>query len=661
MLRKIAPFWPTVARSTHQMKHGKVTARFHPSFNKMRCYTAETTTHSSTTAASPLYWERYRELVESNSSIEIPAKQLEALAKSIVVKKTLRPSEAVSRIQDILKYMSTRQANPEVKENFGICCNYLIRAYVQLGDMKTAKIVFDRMAAQGDVSDLSIMEVLSGLRSLGTRSETYEFQRSLAEKGLWPDSSIVYTSIIYALSEFGDLSGCRYFFAEMKTKGLALDAHIYRAMMSAYKNANQPQQVLKCFKEMEENGFEPTSKDYGLLFSSLAKDKKHSEMLKDICEVMKSKGMEMQVFFYLSMGWDPLKALQEIKNVNSQVRVRDCNSCLAQYVKNNQFNEALEVMKWMNEHQIRMDRFSYTIMIAALAKDPGTPSKIVFDLYEDMKMHNIAPDAVSFTSLINNCCKDQDLDKALSMLSEMQAYEVKPNIITFNSILSVLSSMAGTPALNVERASLIWTQMTDLGIQPDTRTCNVYLSLVSRLIKPVSAQHFEPEERHSQTSLWEELEDSNRCVPDTVKELLKMYRAMRQHKLDTLQPDFLTYSIVINALSAAGEIRSAMQVYDDAKISRVILPLPAYNEMMAALQRCGRVSESMAIWHDMKLRGVLPDNTTYSIVLENCEQLGLVDSIENIRKQRKLDFDRLQDIEEKREKRKLERSRSSRA
>ncbi|KAI8640198.1 hypothetical protein BD408DRAFT_484262 [Parasitella parasitica] len=602
-----------------------------------------------------LHWERYRELVESNNE-ELPAKELEALAKSILVQRKIRPSEAVSRIQDILKYMSTRLANPDTKESFNTCCNYLIRAYVQLGDLKTARVVFDRMAAHGDANDMSISEVLSGLRSHGTRAEVYEFQRTLEKKGLWADSGMLYVSIIYALSDFGDILGCRHFFAEMKSKGLAKDNEAYRAIMSAYKNANQPQQVLKYFNEMEKKGIEPNLKEYGVLFTALSKDKYYSAHMVETYETMKSKGLEVHAPFYLAMGWDPLKALQEMKDSNFKISVRDCNAGLAFYVKNNQFAEALNVMKWMNKHQLRMDRFSYSIVIDALAKDQNSPPEIVFDLYEDMKRHDVTPDIVSFSSLINNCCKDQNLDKALSMLGEMQTYEIKPNIYTFNCILNVLSSLTKTSWVDVERARVIWTKMIDLGIQPDTRTCNIYLALVGRLIKSSRTQHFKPEERHSQTSLWGELEDTNRHVPETVKEMQKMYRHMRQHKLDVMQPDFITYSIVINALSVAGEIRSAMQVYDDAKMSRVILPLSAYNQMMGALQRCGRVSESMGIWHDMKLRSILPDNTTYSLVLENCEQLGLVDSIENIRRQRKLDFDRLERLETKREMRRLGKS-----
>lgn len=668
MLRKTtASLWPAVKNSIQHIKptrHGIIT---HHRPNVSFYTTTATQTATATTSAvesTPkiLHWQRYCELVKSNSD-QITAAELLGLSKFTVIRKTIKPSEAVSRLQDILKYMSTRKDEPDIKEAFSMCCNYLIRAYVQHGDLKTARLVFDKMAMVGDLNEHSLSQMISGIRQLGSRTEIYEFQKSMERQGLWVDSSLLYTNLIYALRDFGDVPGCRHFFQEMRSKNLATTEHPYRAIMSVYTKANLPDVVLKYFNEMKKAGIQPTIGVYGLLFQSLSQDRKYMPVLQEGLQDMKTRELGIHMAFFLLMDWDPLDALQEMSNSSRPVTVRDCNAGLWHYIKNNQFSDALNVMKWMNQHKIKMDTYSYGIMIDALAKDPDTSSKLVFDLYEDMKRHMLVPDQVLFTSLISNCCKDQDLDKALSLLQEMQSYELKPNIFTFNSILNVVSSMANTSSIDIERASVIWAQMTELGVQPDTRTCNIYLSLIARLIKPAPVHHeaappkLSTDERYIQkTALWDEIEDSNHHVPQTVKEMQRMYRYMRRHKLESMQPDFVTYSIVISAMSTAGEVRSAMQVYDDAKINRVKLPVPAYNNMMMALQRCGRVSESMGIWHDMKLKGVLPNNTTYSIVLENCEQLGLVDSIENIRRQRKLDFDRLQDLEM----RKLEKSFSKR-
>lgn len=71
------------------------------------------------------------------------------------------------------------------------------------------------------------------------------------------------------------------------------------------------------------------------------------------------------------------------------------------------------------------------------------------------------------------------------------------------------------------------------------------------------------------------MEDDNCRVPQILKEIQRMYRYMRRRKLKSMQPDFVTYSIVISTMPAAGEVRSAIQVYDDAKISHAILPVSA--------------------------------------------------------------------------------------
>jgi pentatricopeptide repeat protein len=300
----------------------------------------------------------------------------------------------------------------------------------------------------------------------------------------------------------------------------------------------------------------------------------------------------------------------------------------------------------MNKDEITMDVYCYSILIDALAKDTETPPKTVFDLYEDMKRNNISADVVSYTSLMSACNRAEDLDKAMSLLEEMQTYGVRPNIYTFNSVLSIVANMAGRSSVDLDRATLIWDKMTSMGIQPDTRTFNVYLSILSKLTKP--QQLDDAKEVQPSTSLWgDEFEDSTQHVPRTVKEMLRMYRYMRRNNSESMQPDFVSYTIVINALSASGQLRSAMQVYGDAKMDRVTLPVAAYNEIIAALQRGGKLSEAMNVWHDMRLQSVLPDSTTYELVLEGCEQLGLADSLQSIRNQRKLDFQRLLELDRK--------------
>lgn len=591
-------------------------------------------------------WIDYcRRIKEDDSTLT--AVDFNQICKSIIYDRSIDKDEAINRLQNVLRHIHDRVDDEGMSQAFVRGCNMLMHSYVSKGDLLSARMVFDGMVKSSHKPCVvSICTILNGIKKYGERSDLYQFLRLIEKKALAPDCIAYNASVLSALRAFGDLKRCRYYFSEMVKNGGEINEHIYKIMLGIYKENNQPKMALDLFNDMKEKGIVPSLASYGYLLSALRIDQTLKPHMDEIFDEIKRSNLPMGVGFHLLMGWDPIEALMDIKKCNLPCTIRDYNGCLAYYVKRNRFPEALEVFKLMNKDDITLDVYSYSILIDALSKDTETPPQTVFSLYEDMKKNNISADVVSYTSLISACNRAEDLDKALSLLEEMQNYGVKPNLYTFNSLLCIVGTVAGRSSVDLDKASLIWNKMTSLGIQPDTRTFNVYLSILSKLTKPQQlddTKHVQPS-----TSLWgDEFEEDTQYVPPTVKEMLKLYRYMRQHSNESKRPDFVTYTIVINTLAAAGQIRSAMQVYGDAKMDRVPLPIAAYNEVISALQRGGKLSEAMNVWHDMRLHGVLPDSTTYELVLEGCEQLGLADSLQSIRDQRKKDFQRLLELDRK--------------
>jgi pentatricopeptide repeat protein len=645
MYRNAKLLWPVVSRSLNvNLKRPALR-----SFASLQQKTFEQPLERSMPTSSNNtneQWTTYCNRVAENDTT-LTAVDFNEICKNIVRDHSIETDQAIDRLQLVLRHMHDRVSDQGMTDAFLRGCNMLMHSYVSKGDVRSARMVFEGLINSGhEPSIVSISTIIYGIRKHGVRSDLYQFVQLLEKKGLVPDSTVYYTRLINTLRSFEDLRGCRYYFAEMVKKGVEIDELAYKTMLGVYKESKQPAMALKLFHEMKEKGIEPSMGSYGYLISALSTDKSLKKPMEEVFEELRRSKAPMNVSIYLMMNWDPIEALMDMKKANVKCDIRDYNACLASYVKKNRFPEAMEVFKLMNKDEVTMDVYCYSILIDALAKDIETPPKTVFDLYEDMKKNNISADVVSYTSLMSACNRAEDLDKAMSLLEEMQTYGVRPNIYTFNSVLSIVANMAGRSSVDLERATLIWSKMTSMGIQPDTRTFNVYLSILSKLTKPQQLDN--TKEVQPSTSLWgDEFEDSTQHVPSTVKEMLRMYRYMRRNNNESMQPDFVSYAIVINALSASGQLRSAMQVYGDAKMDRITLPVAAYNEIIAALQRGGKLSEAMNVWHDMRLQGVLPDSTTYELVLEGCEQLGLADSLQSIRNQRKLDFQRLVELDRK--------------
>ncbi|KAI8967278.1 hypothetical protein BDF20DRAFT_840357 [Mycotypha africana] len=536
----------------------------------------------------------------------------------------------------------------------------------------------------------------------------------------------VYYAILTALKDVKDTRRCHYYFKDiMQDKyGLKPDSRCYQTLMLAYRDQTHPQyeQIWSLFQEMKNNDVkgQPDKGNYSLVLgvlkkrldqlTALAGSGKHYNKKKTSVEMeqirarmdevvgdMKHHQVVFNIHDYLCLDWDPLEALKEIfkkENISnaamSTLSSRDYNTCLTFYMKKNQLEKALQVINFMKEQAMKaksqaptakdgdeenaedaskamlnynkLDQFGYGIIMDALIKDRQIDA--AFDIYEEMKRENVPIDTVVLTMLMTACQQNQDVQKAMEVLAEtVERYQVKPNIYTFNTLLSLVANDENdydgdNIQYKLDRAKAIWSKMEEMDIRPDKRSFNNYISILARKIR-TNAAHATANNNFarpsSSSSLWIE-DDDNKPVENIhqpIQEMLKMYRLMK----DQSEPDFITYSMMIHALSVGQHMRSAMQIYEDAKrrrihnntLSSTQLPSNVFNALMKGLQNEGKASEAMNVWYDMRSQGVLPDYETYDIVLEGCEQLGLTGAMETIRQQRRMDFDRLEQLDRARE------------
>ncbi|KAI8976267.1 Brix domain-containing protein [Pilobolus umbonatus] len=514
--------------------------------------------------------------------------------------------DRIPQLQSLLREIhQDLERSDEVKRTFVVVCNRLIKCYLEEHDLKAARLVFDGLAkSKAGYSEISVRHILQGIRLYGSKADLLQFARSIT-KTKAPEGMNIYIPIIYAFNSFKDLSGARFYFAEMAKHGLDNSDLAYRAMFEAYGKSKQYNGVYELYLEMIKKGIDPTLHTYGAIMDALRYGKlAAANQLNSVYRDYLESGLPLNAHILLLAGLSPKNAMVELKKSNSLIETRDYNAFLSYCVKRNKFSDALIIYQVMKESHAQMDEFSYAIIMDCLVKDDDQSPELVFDLYDEMREREIKPDLAIFTTLLTACRKAGDLDKALEYLQEILSFGVKLNTSAYNALFNVLSSTSQGTSLDVDHACLLWDKMHELSVSPDTRTCNIFLSIVSKTIHP-------EESIGDDSVLWTSRNSNSRPV----HEILKVYKYMNSSEKD-MKPDFITYAIIINSLCYAGQLRYALQVYDDAKVHRVKLPVTTYNHIMQSLDTNGKVSEVMNIWHDLKSMSVLPDNDTYQIILE---------------------------------------------
>ncbi|CAO3596206.1 unnamed protein product [Absidia cylindrospora] len=639
-------------------------------------------------------WADYLHRLEDPTANNL--KECDYIIICMALKKDKNSPTSIKRIQTLLRHLNERG---DRTVSFTRCCNMLMYLYLEQRDLNSARLVFDGLlrSEKYQLSNVSVSTLLSGIAQLGTAKDALALYKSLSRQGLFPNSIGTYRRLIKVLGvDFGHVDSCVSIFDKLlnDTSGMlpTPNIEIYNTMFIMYRFTKQPDRAwaLYCQSLMSDgSNVTPDLATYYTLLKTLQQledgDGNRATRIQTIYNDMQRLGLKITASHYQAMGWDPLEVLRTLKKDGSQLTVNDYNLLISSAVKDNKFEDALAMFQEMwkegddvddngngieqQQQQQQLNRvspdvYTYGIIMDALVKDIEQSVSVVYDVYEEMKQQGVLPDVVVYSCLLQACSRDGSMDRAVGYLEEMQEFKIRPNTYILNNFLGVLSQKPVKEKQDMYCARALWDQMIAIGVYPDTRAFNQYLSLLSQFVPTVDPKEIKSaRSRMEQDGGGGDLDlfgdnSNNDSIPmggipmsGTAKYMMNIYRTMRHSKGKLSRPDFLSYSILINTMIAQGQTRQAMVIFRDAQLVNKKLGVDIYNTIMEGLLRDNDLHQIMHMWQDMKANRVLPDRVSYDLVLDACEQLHLAESFTTIMQQRKLDNSRLARLDEARERR----------
>ncbi|KAI8377690.1 uncharacterized protein BYT42DRAFT_571235 [Radiomyces spectabilis] len=566
-------------------------------------------------------WKEYCDRVDNKKRLT----EKDFLQVCNLLKKS-RSAESVKRLQAVLREIHQRVLEKKLPmSTFIRCCNMLIMMFIERSDLKTARLVFDGMVKSSyHPNSVTVCTLIDGMARLGSATDLHNFYQFLKDSGLFPKSIEPYLRLIKAFSERGDIKSCQYYFAILKKQNNPRELSVYHAMIKAYAAAQQPEGVLALYREMLQESVKPDLRIYGSIVQCLQSHGMSKEA-NEIWEDVQKTGLPVDTGIYSSLGLPPMEILERMRTAGVTPSIRDFNNLINTSIKENNMANALEVFRIMRQNDIPPDLFTYSMIIDIIAKDHEQPPETAFDLYEEMKTNQIQSDAIVYTSLIMAASRGKNpFERGLWILEEMQRHQVKPNSFTFSALLALLVHKRLEPK-DLSYAETIREKMRMTGIEPNTRFYNTYLSLLAKFVATKNGQQ------------------------QAIRKMTSIFKQMKHSKDTIRRPDFATYAVLITSLLKAGQIRQALLTYEASKTEQITMPVVVYNNIMQALEKDNQLPQVMNIWQDMKMLKIRPNADSYELALEACAQLGLTESFAAIRTQRKTDFQRLEEINTKKQ------------
>ncbi|KAI8066643.1 hypothetical protein BC940DRAFT_301948 [Gongronella butleri] len=578
------------------------------------------------------------------------------------------PAQCIKRLQSLLRQLHQR----DMGMGFVWCLNMLMHVYLENDDLAAAKLLFDGLGKSAyKPSHVTIHTLLDGITRLGSFKDARLLLQTLDAQQLMPPRADTWARFIRAY-------GTRFQRAEAAatTFAMALDdlaannvdaIQCYNAMFDVYDKNQQMDRAWALYQQLlADTRTQPDKRTYTTLFSMIKRQQQqkhtaggagHSStkdtkaMFDRLCKDLAESDVEMDTQHYLAMGWAPLRVLEhQLVNAQQPLDTHDYNLLLQESVRNNQFENALDIFGRMKSSAVKMDVYTYAIFMDAINKDVEQPADMVFELYTTMTKHDhLEPDAVIFNNLFLACGRQANADRAIAYLKEMEDRNIAPNLYIASSFLAALAQCDQPDYHDLVLARAFWQQLAMHDLRPDTRAYNNFLALLARHVKPKLYQSVEEDDDDQDNDGYASGSTSQQSAAATsmINDMVALYSQMR--KARDARPDFLTYSILINTLAAQGQVRRSMQLYRNAQLASIKLNVSVYNHILQGLANNRDYHTLMNVWYDMKTHAIKPDRQTYDLLLDACQQLQMTETFLTIRHQRQQDTARLDQLDRDRE------------
>ncbi|XP_021769765.1 putative pentatricopeptide repeat-containing protein At1g53330 [Chenopodium quinoa] len=223
-----------------------------------------------------------------------------------------------------------------------------------------------------------------------------------------------------------------------------------------------------------------------------------------------------------------------------------------------------------------------------------------------------SPDVCSYNIMINSYRVRNDMESAWKMFDEMRERRVRPNEVTFSTLITGLCA-----SLKVKEALRLKKDMTRVyNVEP---TFYVYASLIKGFceIKELNLAFKLKDEM-----LEKNVEVDSAIYTTLISGLFKVGRkdevvvVLEEMKRIGCLPNTVTYNALISGYCAEKRFDLALEVLNEMEGKTCKPDVISYNVLIKAYFNEGKIREATDLFEDMPRRGCKPDVVSYRIVVQ---------------------------------------------
>lgn len=528
---------------------------------------------------------------------------------------------------------------------------------------------------------------ISFIGSLRACTKTKDLRRGtqvhddIVKRGLLSNNSYIRSALVNMYAKCGALKKAREVFDAIETR----DVVLWNALISGYAQHRQGEEALKCFEEMQRDGFSPDNITFTCILKacgSMGASEKgrdfHTHLVRERLLEKDYVLANALVDMYAKCG--VLDRAQEVFDEHcARDDVVSWNVLIAGYTQQEKGKEALLCFERMRLEGFSPNAVTFSCILKACgsvgASDVGKEihaeiekarllnkdivlANALIDMYakcgllekaqevfEEIPFRNV----ISWTTLIAGYIQHGHIEEALRFFKQMRLCGFPPNSVTFSCILKACSTIGG-----LEKGQEIHAQLVrDPLVGKDLMVGTALLDMYAKCAALEKAQEVFSELQKRDVVAWNAL-IAGYVQHEHGEKALKCFERMQ---LEGFTPDEATYACVLKACGSLGAATNGQKIHSDivkqgsfethkdVGIGLVIMysscgMLPEAQELVdklsvrdvvtlsALMEGYSQLGEDEAVlnlFDKMVEEGVEPSLVTFTVVLNTCSHRGLLD------------------------------------
>ncbi|KAL7598800.1 hypothetical protein Lser_V15G25008 [Lactuca serriola] len=445
----------------------------------------------------------------------------------------------------------------------------MITGYVRAGRLEDAEKLYYSMPIEWRDPFCS-NALMNGYLKNGKLEVAVEIYNGMVEKNVVSSSSMV-----DGYCKLGEIKKAKELFDAIPDKNVIT----YTAMIDGYMKNTDFEEGFSLFLQMRhENGIKLVSNTLTVVFEGCGRFDRYKEGLQVHALVM-LMGFNFDTFLgnstitmYSRFG-DSDSALK-LFNIMETKDTVSWNSLISGYIQSENLNEAYKHFKMMPQKDV----YSWTTMITGLSSKGHTEKSV--ELFK--MMPHSQKDDITWTALISGFVSNQEHEESIRWFVQMLHTQIKPNPLTFSSVLSSSASLA-----TLNQGLQIHSLVVKTGMESDLSVQNSLVSFYAKC----------------------------GCVDDAYNTF---------HSITT--PNVVSYNSMINGFAQNGYGEKAISLFKEMEEKNMEPNDVTFLGVLSACTHVGLVEKGQGYFNSMKcLYKIEPNPDHYACMVDLLGRAGFVD------------------------------------